>query len=380
MRLRFCPVLVAFVGLLAAGLLLGDVAKAQQVSSRQAPSAHAATEATRPLPASLRTAMLGPLPHSRTPADLSFLEPAPSFHAKRFWYGTGTVAALDAVAMVGLASIWYDGTERTSFHFYSQSDNVTGKGETGDGWLDDWHTFAQQDKMGHVWTSWQITRIAGGYGRWAGLSPAQAGLFGGVVSTVFQTQIEISDGFSEAYGFSRTDALANLVGSTVGGLKVAYPKRLDWFAAKYSYNPSPYYGTRTTGVDGGGPLGYLGNAIKDYDGATFWLTVRPEELLEGRARRLWPDWLGLSAGYGGDGIAHAISGLDYPDSPPDNPPDGFGEYEHRREFYIGPDLDFLHTLELPQPFQAVARALSFIRLPAPALQVAPEVEWHWVLY
>jgi hypothetical protein len=370
MRFHLLFALVAIASLLAAG-----VSHAQK-PLRAVPSARADTAAS---PVSARAALLRPLsyspapPHSRSPKDLTLLEPAPSFHPRRFWYGVGSAAALDVGFTAALASIWYDESERTGFHFYSESENIAGTA-ADDGWLDDWHAFAQVDKFGHVWTSWHIARIVGRYGRWAGLPPREAGLFGGAVSTIFQMQIEVSDGFSEAYGFSRTDALSNLIGSTVGGLKVAYPERLGWLGAKYSYRPSPYYGTRTTGVGGGGVGGYLGNAIKDYDGATYWLTVRPKELLQGRARQVWPDWLAFSAGYGGDGLAHAVSGLSYPDSPE-------GEsYEHRREFYIGPDIDLLHSLDLPQPFQAVLRFFQFVRLPAPALQLAPEVQWHWAFY
>jgi hypothetical protein len=369
MRFRFLLGLLIGIGLLAPSTAQGQL-RSGALSEQNEPPA-------RPLPASARAAVLEPLApvRPRIPEDdnLSLLEPAPSFHPQRFWYGVGSAAVLDAGFTAALASVWYDEAERTSFHFYSESENIAGTA-ADDGWLDDWHTFAQVDKFGHVWTSWQIARIVGGYGRWAGLSPGKSGLFGGIVSTVFQAQIEVNDGFSRAYGFSRTDALTNLVGSTVGGLKVAYPERLDWVAAKYSYAPSPYYGTQTTGVDGSGVGGYLGNAIKDYDGGTYWLTVRPEELLQGRARQGWPDWLAFSAGYGGDGLAHAISGMSYPDSPE-------GEsYEHRREFYIGPDIDLLHSLDLPQPFQAMLRFFEFVRLPAPALQLAPEVRWHWVFY
>ncbi|PSQ81551.1 MAG: hypothetical protein BRD46_01925 [Bacteroidetes bacterium QS_8_68_15] len=396
MRLRVFAVLTALVS-----VLLADAVRAQPTTPSSASGRAETTVRTdtgrAPLPATARAAVLDPLlpisapvperprlpvsPPPRTQTDLSLLEAAPSYHPQRFWYGVGGAGVLDAVFSVGLASIWYDEAERTGFHFYNQSESATGGGTVDDGWLDDWHTFVQQDKMGHVWTSWHVTHIAGGYGRWAGLSPGESALFGGIVSTVFQTQIEISDGFSKAYGFSRTDALANLVGSAAGGLQVAYPERMDWVAAKYSYNPSPYYGTQTTGVDGGGPLGYLGNAIKDYDGITYWLTVRPEELLQGRARRLWPDWLAFSAGYGGDGLAHARSGLSYDDSPPDDDrPAGYAPYEHRRAFYLSPDIDLLHSLDLPQPFQAIARFFEFVRLPAPALQLAPEVRWRWVFY
>ncbi|PSQ78106.1 MAG: hypothetical protein BRD37_03545 [Bacteroidetes bacterium QH_8_67_23] len=233
MRLRVLPALAAFVGV----LLSAGAVRAQPTPST---ASVRADTGRAPLPATARAAVLGPLapapvpalPRARPQTNLSLLEAAPSYHPQRFWYGVGTAVALDAGVTAALASIWYDEAERTGFHFYSESENIAGSA-ADDGWLDDWHTFVQQDKLGHVWTSWHITRIVGGYGRWAGLSPSESALFGGIVSTVFQTQIEVSDSFSKAYGFSRTDALANLVGSAAGGLQVTYPERMDWFAAKY---------------------------------------------------------------------------------------------------------------------------------------------------
>ncbi len=283
-----------------------------------------------------------------------------TFRPVRFWGGLGGFVAVDVPVMYALTTVWYDEGSRTSFHWYSDSENATGGGRYDHGWLDDWYTYVQQDKLGHVWTGWHLARAFGAYGRWSGLSNGKAALFGGVMSTLFQTQIEIYDGFHEDYGASRTDLLANLVGAAVGGLKVAYPERLDWFAAKYSYHRSPYYNENAS---------YLGNAIKDYDGISFWLAVRPEELLHGRAGQLWPDWLALSVGYSGDGLAHEISGLG-------------GTPEHRRQLFIGPDLDLLHWAaeRAPEPWATLADLFAFLRPPAPALQLTPEVRWYWVFY
>lgn len=310
------------------------------------------------------------------PAGVEVSEPvrvptARPFRPKRFWYGLGGAVAIDVPVAYALSQLWYPDSLRTSFHFYSDNPNVGGAGGAhDDGWLDDWHTYVQQDKLGHVWTAWYLARAFGAYGRWSGLSDARVGLFGGVMSTLFQTQIEISDGFSEEYGFSRTDMLANFVGSAIGGLKVAHPERLDWFAAKYSYHRSPYYDESISNP----VLGYLGNAIKDYDGASFWLVFRPEELLPERHAAWWPDWLAISAGYSADGITHAISGQRERRLGP-----GPGR-EHQRVFFIGPDFDFLRRLDVPKPWSIILEGLSFIRIPAPALQLTPGLEWHWLYY
>lgn len=136
-----------------------------------------------------------------------------------------------------------------------------------------------------------------------------------------------------------------------------YPNATDWFALKYSYRPSPYYD----------PDRALGNAIQDYQGITFWLSLRPERMLPRRAERYWPDGLALSVGHSGVGLGHPISGVG-------NTP------EHRRQLYVGPDVVVGELIDLPRSLRVVERVLSFIRLPLPTLQVAPNVQWHWVYF
>lgn len=283
---------------------------------------------------------------SAPPAGVS--SDSSSFRSDRFWAGVGAMVLTDAVVMHGLNRLWYAEHERTSFH-----------------WYDDWETYVQQDKGGHLFVAWHLARLFGEYGLWSGMTRKQAGLFGGAMSALFQSQIEFFDGFSEAFGASRTDILANVVGGAIGGAKIAWPDRLSWVTAKYSYHPSPYYDAEASSIP---PFRFLGNALKDYDGISYWLVMRPSDRYDG-----WPEWLGLSVGYSGTGLAHPLSGRD--------PFGGHGGPEHRRQLFIGPDLDLLALRhEWPQPFRAIAGFFSFVRIPAPAIQLTPELRWFWTYY
>ena len=269
-------------------------------------------------------------------ADSTQAAPASTFHPYRFWVGTGATVAADLAVMVGLNQLWYSGYERSRFH-----------------WHNDWNNWLQQDKIGHMITAWHIARVFGAYGTWAGLSRKQAGLYGGVVSTLFQSQIEVLDGFSEAWGASWGDLIFNTVGGAIGGLQVAYPE-LHAFTIKYGYHRSPFYDQ---------DLSYIGNALKDYDGISYWMVVRPEMLLSDQWKTRWPDWLALSIGISADGLAEALSTPAHP---------------HQRVFLVGLDLDFLRSIQWPHRWmQIAAEFFSFIRIPAPALVLSPRVKWHW---
>ena len=289
------------------------------------------------------------------------------FRPVRFYGGLGALAAGDALVMAGLADLWYSG-DRVAWHWYSDT-----PGLHDDGWLDDWHNYVQQDKLGHFFVAWQLARVFGAYGRWAGLSNGRAGLFGGAVSALFQTQIEFFDGFDQAYGASRTDILANVAGGVVGGLKVAYPEGLGWFEARYSYHRSPYY---DASVSGNAVLQYAGNAIKDYDGISYWLAIYPERWMPEGLQQRWPDWLGIALGYSGSGLAHPISGLAEPRFKGQDLPT-----RHRRQVFVGPDLDLVRRIPVPRWLVPVRTFFSFVRVPAPALEMGGRgVRWHWLYY
>ncbi len=266
------------------------------------------------------------------------LSPSRDFSPGRFWWGTGAAMAADAAALVALNRLWYVDYERTRFHWHDDLDN----------WL-------QQDKLGHVVTALHVARGLGAYARWSGLDPRRAALYGGGLSLFFLAQIEILDGFSTGWGASWSDITANAVGAGWGALHVADP-RSRWVTMKWSYGPSPFREP---------DAGLAANALKDYDGATFWLVLQPGGGAMAHAGR-WPEWLGIAVGHSGDGLVRAL--------PTEADP-------HRRVFLVAPDIDAVALLEPFGPrWQMVGRVLSFLHLPGPALRLAPDIRFHWFYF
>lgn len=256
---------------------------------------------------------------------------------RRLWWGSAVAAAADGAALVALSQLWYADYDHTRFHWHDDLDN----------WL-------QQDKLGHLVAAQHIARVAGAYGRWSGLGRRGAAVYGGAASLLFLSQVEVLDGFSVGWGASWADLAANGIGAALGAMQVADP---DWEAVtfKWSYSPSPYRDEA---------LSLAGNALKDYDGATFWLVARPADLVVTPA--WWPDWLAVAVGHSADGLSRALPG---PDSP------------HRRVWLIAPDLDLLARIAWPRPWMRTAgKVLSFVRLPAPALQLSPRTRVHLVYF
>ncbi len=80
---------------------------------------------------------------------------------------------------------------------------------------DDTYEWLQMDKMGHVYTSYQIARHTAEIYKKTGISKKQMMIYGAISGIIFQTPIEILDGFSPDYGFSPGDMVANLTGSAI---------------------------------------------------------------------------------------------------------------------------------------------------------------------
>lgn len=149
---------------------------------------------------------------------------------------------------------------------------------------------------------------------------------GGSAGFVFLTTIEILDGFSEQWGFSTGDMIANTAGSLM-----AITQELAWneqrMKIKFSYHPTEFADYRPDQL-GSTPVESL---FKDYNGQTYWLSANIKSFLSPQSK--FPAWLNFSVGYGADGMTGAKENVNTPES------GNTTVYERYRQFYIAPDVD-----------------------------------------
>lgn len=213
---------------------------------------------------------------------------------------------------------------------------------------DDSHEWKQIDKMGHMYTAYQISRHTAQLYRTTGISKKQAVLYGAISGFFFQTPIEILDGFSKEYGFSPSDMAANLVGPAlfVGQYVLWDEIRIQ---LKYSFHFTPLARVRPE---------LLGEKrteqwLKDYNGQTYWFSGSPGAFAR---HSRWPAWLCLSAGYGIQNMVSAET----------NKSIELG-YRPYRQYYLSFDVDFTKIKTKNKALKTVFFLLNSLKIPAPAL-------------
>jgi len=126
----------------------------------------------------------------------SFLKPSDTLNVPRRNTVIITEASIATLSLIGLHSLWYSDFERSKFHTIDDSDE----------WL-------QVDKFGHVYSSYQLGRIGAESLNWSGVRKKDQLLYGATLGFTYLSIIEIFDGFSEEWGFSWSDMLANAMGT-----------------------------------------------------------------------------------------------------------------------------------------------------------------------
>jgi hypothetical protein len=205
--------------------------------------------------------------------------------------------------------------------------------------------------------------------RWSGVDNKKAAWIGGLTALGLQTMIEIFDGFSSEWGFSKGDMLANITGSA---LFVA--QQLAWgeqrARLKFSFHKTIYAKYNP---------GELGSNkwqswLKDYNGQTYWLSINPASFMSSKTS--FPQWLNVSLGIGADGMIGArtnpsqIGNLKIPEF----------RRQHRFLFSVDADLKRINNKNMdPRILLAVPNALKF---PAPALSFKKDstVKFHLLYY
>jgi hypothetical protein len=236
-----------------------------------------------------------------------------------------------SLALVGLNQLWYKGYKKSSFHFINDNNS----------WL-------QMDKFGHLTTSYFVGVLGIKTYQWAGFTRKQSIWIGGLTGTFFQSAVEILDGFSEKWGASSGDLVANSLGSLL-----AISQQLYWdeqkVLLKYSFNPSEISNTNPQLF--GNNL--IQKSLKDYNGQTYWLCFNFEDVFNSSSYFL-PKWLNLAFGYGADNMYSDAYSLSH-------------ELGYR-QFFLSLDIK-TDELNISNKFvKNLVNLFGFIKLPMPTIE------------
>ena len=238
-------------------------------------------------------------------------------------------------------------------------------------WLNDWDgaTYVNFDKAGHFMGGLFLAQTLNDAYTWVGFGPRSAALLGTVTSWAALLEIEMRDAYFDQWGFSIPDFVANTAGASLPLIHALFP-RTTAIRFKFSYFPSALYRDRERRALAGQP--HIDHAIDDYEGMTAWMTIAIDEWLSGRAGKLWPDYLGLGLGYGVVGL-HGSNVKSR------------GRFKHykdrldaRPEFFLGLDYDARHLPGRHPLWRYFAEQLNWIRFPAPAIRVYPDLRFYLI--
>ena len=226
---------------------------------------------------------------------------------------------------------WYPDSSKAPFHFQT-----------------DWGYSKQFDKAGHMFGGWMASYcsyeafIASGFNR------EDATIWGALGGLFFQTMMEVQDGFFE-YGFDPTDAISNAIGSGFFYAQQKVPS-LQYLSPKWMFGPNPRDSAREAAQIRSRII------VDDYDRQDVWISAKLHYLIPSISN-WWPKWLCLAVGAGARDVE-------------------LKDYRPYRVVHIALDYDLMAMLPNLGSFgNWLLQGLNAFKLPAPALQVWPHVQF-----
>ena len=276
---------------------------------------------------------------------------------KRIWMVGAVNVGLWGGSFYALNKTWYSNHQRSSFHLYN-----------------DWEEWNQMDKLGHAWSSYQIAEHSSKIWQWAGLKPRKAILIGSLSSMAYLSVIEVLDGYSEKWGFSIPDLLANSSGSILylGQAMLWKDQRIR---IKMSYSPFHYGGlmTRADQLFGKSDVEKL---LKDYNGQTYWSSVNIRSFFPNSQ---FPRWLNLAVGYGSRTL---LGGYENTWMDINGQVVNRIDIKRYRRIYLSLDLDLTKIRTEKKGLKTVFSILNVLKFPAPAIEfnTLGKVRAHPILF
>lgn len=266
----------------------------------------------------------------------SFLKPSDTLNKPRLKTVVISESAIATATLVGLSSIWYSDYSKTNFRLFNDNDQ----------WL-------QMDKVGHVYSSYQLGKFGYDALNWAGVRKKDKLLYGATLGFAFLTAVEVFDGYSSEWGFSLGDVAAN-----AGGTALFVSQELLWneqrIIPKFSFHTTPYASARPNVL--GSSLSE--QILKDYNGQTYWLSLNIHSFFK---QSKIPKWANIAIGYGVEGL---VTGKDELVNTI-----FFDQQQRTRQFYLSLDVN-LQKIPTKNPIlKTIFSVFNTIKIPAPTIEV-----------
>jgi uncharacterized protein YfiM (DUF2279 family) len=288
-----------------------------------------------------------------------FFEPATKFNPLRFGIVSGGLVSGYTATSIYLASAWYSDYEQSRFHVFN-----------------DWYGWRQHDKFGHLFTAYFESKWVGDLYKWSGVPNKKSRWIGFAGGMLFQTTVELMDGFSEAWGWSWGDIAFNTLGSAAYlGQELAWNEqrivfKLSTHRPKYSTAPIQALNSdeTTTLKERAGDL--YGNSFaelffKEYNGQTIWASANIASFLPQKPKWL-PAWLNVAVGYGIENVFGAernkwfnenISVFEAP-----------SDVKRHSQLFVSLDVDFERIPSKSKALKSVFKLLNIFKVPFPTVE------------
>lgn len=227
----------------------------------------------------------------------------------------------------------------------------------------DWdQEFRDQDKLGHSFGGYHLARMGRDLLIGGCVSRDRAATLAFLYATAFQLQIELWDATQAKYGFSTGDLLFNTIGATYM-LAQHHNPGLASFKPTISYWPTDAMDACRNDASKCGEL----RGTLDYAGQTYWISTDVDALLPEKMKRAWPGILRFSVG-------HSITDWIVAEGTTGCPPGSIQCVRRaQRKIVLSLDLDAEKLPGNHPVWRRIKHELSYIRFPAPAIILTPDV-------
>lgn len=299
----------------------------------------------------------------------SILAPADHFDQKRFNIAATTSGIAYTAFSIGFYNSWYKDFPKSKFHLFN-----------------DLHEWEYMDKGGHVFSGYFQSYLTYTGAKWTGLSERKSIWTGILYGSLFQTTIEVMDGFSEQWGFSIPDITANTIGIGAFALQQNYWREQRIYLKESAWPTKHPNDVLISSGTGSNPISLRQRAdqlygtsigeklLKDYNAQTYWASINVESFLPDQNK--WPDWLNIAVGYGAENMYGGFenkwtsNGIEYNAS-------GIERYH---QFYLSLDADLTKIKSKNAFLRTILPIFNIFKMPAPAIEITSrgDIIFHFI--